>query len=216
MALSTIDLGAKNTIKNTVMNTNSRYPTTTNLDGQQATLRLMQRNDAEAMLTFAQALPPNDLLFLRRDITQPEQVEVWLQRIESGLTTSLLLIKASGEIGGYATVDRNDLPWSPHVAELRVLVAPGLRAQGVGRLLTEDAFRIALEMQVEKIIAQITIEQQQAITVFRSLGFKPEAILKDHVKDRSGEKHDLVILSHDVAEAQRRRAATGVLDAVSS
>ena len=146
---------------------------------------------------------------------QPEQVQVWVERIEAGLATSLLLIDDGGALAGYATVDRNDLPWSPHVAELRVLVGPGLREQGAGRLLTEEAFRIALEMKVEKIIAQITIEQKQAISVFRSLGFKPEAVLRDHVKDRDGEKHDLVILSHDVAETQRRRAATGILEAVS-
>ena len=101
------------------------------------------------------------------------------------------------------------------MAELRALVAPELRGRGAGRLLTEEAFRIALEMNVEKVIAQMTIDQQRAISVFRSLGFEPEAVLKEHVKDRDGRKHDLVILSHDVAQAQRRRAATGVLDAVS-
>ena len=61
----------------------------------------------------------------------------------------------------------------------------------------------------------MTIDQQQAISVFRSLGFKPEAVLRDHVKDREGDKHDLVILSHDVAGSQRSKAATGILDAVS-
>ncbi len=89
-----------------------------------------------------------------------------------------------------------------------------MREQGVGRLLTEEAFRIALEMGVEKIIGQMTIDQQQAINVFRTLGFKPEAVLRDHVKDREGAKHDLVILSHDVAAGQRSKAATGVLEAV--
>lgn len=191
-----------------------RYPRTTQVVGQTYTLRLMTRSDAEDMLGFARSLSEHDLLFLRRDITRPGQVEVWLERIEAGLTTSLLLVSASGEIEGYATVDRNDLPWSPHVAELRILVSSDLREQGVGRLLTEEAFRIALEMGVEKIIAQMTIDQQQAINVFRTLGFKPEAVLRDHVKDREGRKHDLVILSHDVAAAQGRKAATGLLEAV--
>lgn len=207
MAFSSFDLAAKDR--------NMRYPASGTIAGSPVTLRLMDRGDADAIVAFARQLPLHDLLFLRRDITKPEQVEVWVERIEAGLTTSLLLIEEGGEIGGYATVDRNDLPWSPHVAELRVLVGPGLREQGAGRLLTEEAFRIALEMKVEKIIAQMTIDQQQAISVFRSLGFKPEAVLREHVKDRDGDKHDLVILSHDVAEAQRRRAATGVLEAVS-
>lgn len=193
----------------------TRYPASGLIEGRRMTLRLMHGGDAEAMIAFARRLPLHDLLFLRRDITQREQVEVWLQRIQARATISLLLVDDQGEVCGYATVDRDPLPWSPHVAELRVLVAPELREQGVGRLLTEEAYRIALEMGVEKIIAQITIDQERAIAVFRSLGFQPEALLKDHVQDRQGQKHDLVILSHDVARALRSKAAAGVIEAVS-
>ena len=193
----------------------ARYPAAGTVGGRRLTLRLMTGGDAEAMLAFARNLPEHDLLFLRRDITQADQVEAWLWRIEAGVTTSLLLIDGDSDIAGYATVDRNDLPWSQHVAELRVLVGPQLRGRGLGRLLTEEAFRIALGMGADKIIGQMTVDQHTAIGVFRSLGFQPEALLRDHVKDRAGEKHDLVILSHDVEAAQRTMAAVGVLDAVS-
>ena len=196
-------------------NSGARYPASGEVGGARVTLRLMDAGDGDAVLAFALGLPEHDLLFLRRDITQPEQVDVWLERIAAGDTTSLLLTADDGAIAGYATVDRNDLPWSRHVAELRVLVGPELRGRGIGRLLTEEAFRIALGMGVDKVIGQMTVDQRQAIAVFRSLGFQPEALLRDHVKDRAGEKHDLVILSHDVAAQQRAMAATGVLDAVS-
>lgn len=206
MAFGTFDL--------TSVNSNERYPASGTVGGKRVTLRLMEAGDGDAVLAFARALPDHDLLFLRRDITQPEQVETWVQRIETGVTTSLLVLDGDDSIAGYATVDRNDLPWSQHVAELRVLVGPTLRGRGIGRLLTEEAFRIALGMGVDKIIGQMTVDQHEAIAVFRSLGFQPEALLRDHVKDRAGEKHDLVILSHDVAAAQRTMAAVGVLDAV--
>ena len=198
------------------MSNNERYPAAGTVGGRRVSLRLMDSGDGDAMLAFARGLPEHDLLFLRRDITQPDQVETWVQRIEAGVTTSLLLLDEDGTIAGYATVDRNDLPWSQHVAELRVLVGPTLRGRGVGRLLTEEAFRIALGMGVDKVIGQMTVDQHQAIGVFRSLGFQPEALLRDHVKDRDGNKHDLVILSHDIAAGQRTMAAVGVLDAVSS
>ena len=206
MAFGTFDLKS--------VNSNERYPASGTVGGKRVTLRLMEAGDGDAVLAFARALPDHDLLFLRRDITQPEQVETWVQRIETGVTTSLLVLDGDDSIAGYATVDRNDLPWSQHVAELRVLVGPTLRGRGIGRLLTEEAFRIALGMGVDKIIGQMTVDQHEAIAVFRSLGFQPEALLRDHVKDRAGEKHDLVILSHDVAAAQRTMAAVGVLDAV--
>ncbi len=197
------------------MSNNERYPAAGTVGGRRVSLRLMDSGDGDAMLAFARGLPEHDLLFLRRNITEPDQVETWLQRIEAGVTTSLLLLDEDGTIAGYATVDRNDLPWSQHVAELRVLVGPALRGRGVGRLLTEEAFRIALGMGVDKVIGQMTVDQHQAIAVFRSLGFQPEALLRDHVKDRDGNKHDLVILSHDIAAGQRTMAAVGVLDAVS-
>ena len=199
----------------TSMSSDARYPAAGAIGGQRVTLRLMTAADGEAILTFARGLPEHDLLFLRRDITKPDQVATWLQRIAAGVTTSLLLLDQNDNIAGYATVDRNDLPWSQHVAELRVLVGPQLRGRGIGRLLTEEAFRLALGMGVDKVIGQMTVDQHQAIAVFRSLGFQPEALLRDHVKDRQGEKHDLVILSHDVEAGQRLMAAVGVLDAVS-
>ena len=34
------------------------------------------------------------------------------------------------------------------------------------------------------------------------------ALLRDHVKDRAGTKHDVVILGHDVARFQAQRAIT--------
>ena len=207
MAFGTFDLKS--------IRSDSRYPAAGTVGGQRVTLRLMDAGDGDGILAFARGLPEHDLLFLRRDITQAEQVETWVQRIEAGVTTSLLVLDKDYSIAGYATVDGSDLPWSQHVAELRVLVGPTLRGRGVGRLLTEEAFRIALGMGVDKIIGQMTVDQHEAIAVFRSLGFQPEALLRDHVKDREGEKHDLVILSHDVAAAQRTMAAVGVLDAVS-
>ena len=207
MAFGTFDLKSTRS--------DSRYPAAGTVGGRRVTLRLMDADDGDGVLAFAQGLPEHDLLFLRRDITQPDQVATWVQRIEAGVTTSLLVLDGDDDIAGYATVDRSDLPWSQHVAELRVLVGPTLRGRGVGRLLTEEAFRIALGMGVDKIIGQMTVDQHEAIAVFRSLGFQPEALLRDHVKDRAGEKHDLVILSHDVAAAQRTMAAVGVLDAVS-
>jgi len=49
--------------------------------------------------------------------------------------------------------------------------------------------------------------------VFEDLGFHPEALLRQHVADRDGDLHDLVLLSHDVAAVAARHAAYGVAGA---
>ncbi|MEX2229479.1 MAG: GNAT family N-acetyltransferase [Dehalococcoidia bacterium] len=173
------------------------------------TLRPMTSGDGEAMLAFARSLPPHDLLFLRRDITNADVVDQWLDDLDDGVTT--VLATAGDRIHGYATVDRSlRMSWTAHLAELRVLVSPDFRGQGLGRLLTDEAFRTALDMGVEKMIAQMTLDQQGAIEMFRRMGFEAEALLKDHVKDRDGKKYDLVMMTHDVAGFAARATALGL------
>jgi L-amino acid N-acyltransferase YncA len=171
----------------------------------------MTAADAEVALAFARALSPHDLLFLRRDITRPEAVDIWMKGIERGRITSIVA-EDGGRVFGYATIDRGDLSWSPHVAELRVMVAEAMRGKGLGRLLTQEAFAIALDIGIEKMVAQMTLDQKGAIAVFEEMGFRPEALLRDHVKDRDGKTHDLLILSLDVAKFQAQMEAYGVTE----
>jgi L-amino acid N-acyltransferase YncA len=189
------------------------YPRTVRVGERDVTLRYMSAADGPAVLAFARTLPAHDLLFLRRDITQPEAIETWVRGIESGAITAVLA-EWEGAIQGYATISRDALSWSSHVAELRVLVSPAMRGKGLGRLLTQEAFAIALGLGIEKIVAQMTPDQKSAIAVFEGMGFRPEALLRDHVKDREGNKHDLLTLRHDVAQFQAQMEAYGVNEAL--
>jgi L-amino acid N-acyltransferase YncA len=189
------------------------YPQTVAVDGAYIRLRSMRAADRDAVMEFARALPAHDLLFLRRDITRPDIVEEWVRNVERGRVVTVLA-EGDRDLEGYATVDRGDLTWSPHVAEIRVLVTPAFRGKGLGRRLTEEAFAIALALGIEKVVAQMTADQQGAIAVFEGMGFRPEALLRDHVKDREGRTHDLVILSHDVSKFRAQLDAYGVSDAL--
>ena len=94
------------------------------------------------------------------------------------------------------------------------MVSTAMRAQGLGRLLTQEAFAVALGLGIEKMVAQMTVDQKGAISVFQGMGFRPEALLRDHVKDRDGRTHDLLILSHDVAKFQSQLDAYGLTEAL--
>ena len=59
----------------------------------------------------------------------------------------------------------------------------------------------------------MTPDQTAAIGASEGMGFSPEALLSDQVRDRAGVKHDLVILGHDVAAIPARMHAYGCLDA---
>ena len=176
-----------------------RYPRRLPSEGGEIELRLLSADDADAILAFARRLAPHDLLFLPRDISEPKVVAAWVEAARSGALFTLLATR-SGEVHGCATIACDPLSWSRHVGELRVIVDAAVRGQGLGQKLT----------------AQMTVDQRGAIAVFEGLGFKPEALLREHVKDRDGRPHDIVILSHDVARFHAQRTAYGLGEAAKS
>jgi len=176
-------------------------------------LRLMSANDEAAVLAFAQQLPTHDLLFLPRNISEPKVLSAWVKEIERGAITSLLAIR-DGKVVGCGTLVRDPHSWSPHVGEIRNVVSTDVRGLGVGRVLTQETFALALEAGLEKLVVQMTVDQVGAITIFEGLGFKAEALLRDHVKDRAGQTHDIVVLGHNVAQVRAQLEAYGVPGAV--
>jgi len=189
--------------------TDRGYPHQLNCVGGVIEIRLLTPADEAAVLAFAQRLSTHDLLFLRRDISQPRVVAAWMEATRQGRMHSLVAMRA-GMLHGCATLVRDELSWSLHVGELRVIVEAPLRDQGVGQKLTRECFAIALDMGLEKLSALMTVDQPGAIAVFEGLGFQPEALFRRHVKDREGKTHDLIALSHDVVAFNAQRAAYGI------
>ena len=175
------------------------FPAQITLGGDKIDLRPMTGYDRAAMLDFARSLPPHDLLFLRRDITQPEVVDDWARDLQEDRYVTIVALRGT-QIVGYATVASDGLAWTRHVAELRVLVSPSMRGLQLGRLLTEQAFAIARQRGVRKMIAQMTLDQRAAMRVFSHIGFEKEARLRNQLIDRDGQLHDLQIMSLDVEE----------------
>src|SRR6202000_2053215 len=189
------------------------YPRRVATEAGEIEFRLMSQADEAAVLDFARKLPPHDLLFLPRDISEPKVLAAWINEIERGAITSLLAVKA-GRVVGCGTLVRDPLSWSPHVGEIRNVVASDVRGQGVGRALSQETFALALGAGLEKLVVQMTVDQIGAIAIFESLGFKAEALLRDHVRDVDGRKHDIVVLGHNVAQVRAQLEAYGLPGAV--
>jgi RimJ/RimL family protein N-acetyltransferase len=84
----------------------------------------------------------------------------------------------------------------------------------VGRALSQETFALALEMGLEKLVVQMTVDQVSAIAVFEGMGFRGEALLRERVRDRDGNKHDIVVLCHNVAQVRAQLEAYGLPEAV--
>ena len=189
------------------------YPRHARTEAGDIEFRLMSRADEDAVLAFAQKLPTHDLLFLTRNISQAKVLSAWINEIERGDITSILALKA-GTVVGCGTMVRDPHSWSPHVGEIRMVVSQDVRGQGVGRTLSQEIFALALSAGLEKLSVQMTVDQQAAIALFESLGFKAEALLHDHVRDVEGKKHDIVVLGHNVAQVRAQMEAYGLPGAV--
>ncbi|MBQ0719837.1 MAG: N-acetyltransferase [Gammaproteobacteria bacterium] len=185
------------------------FPKEIELRNGQASLHLMSEHDTTDMLAFAKTLPAHDLMFLRRDILQPHVIESWVRKIESGKNITVIAT-VDKEIIGYGTLSRGEIDWSRHVAELRIMVGPNHRETGVGRIIVRELFRIALDKSIEKIYARMTLDQTGARKLFQELGFHPEALLENEVKDREGKVHDVLSMAVDVETFHARRDSYGL------
>lgn len=180
--------------------------TTLTIDGSPVAIRPFARADAAAVGAFAASLPEHDLLFLSRDIKHARVIEAWLDTVKAGEIESLLAVCDDGVIASTAIV-KDMMGWSTHVAEIRLLVSPSYRGKGLGRALLDASIRLAVEGGATKLLARMTPDQRGAITLFEESGFRTEAMLRDHVRDRSGALYDLAILSLDAARAGGMTAA---------
>lgn len=189
------------------------YPRAIDTDAGRIELRLMTAADEAAVLAFARSLPVHDLLFLPRNISEPKVLSAWLKEIDRGAITSLLALK-EGRVAGCGTIVRDPHSWSPHVGEIRNVVSPDVRGQGVGRALSQETLALALSMDLEKLVVQMTVDQVSGIALFEGMGFRGEALLRDHVRDLDGNTYDIVVLGHNVGQVSAQLMAYGVADAV--
>jgi len=176
----------------------SRYPKTVKLGDAAFELRLMGRADANSMVTFARALPPDDLLFLRRNITDAAAVEGWIDNIESGAAVVVLAFAADGGLAGHASMNLNFANWMRHLGEIRLLTGTAYRGVGLGRMLANEIYAVSRSLGLRKLSAQMTLDQAGARATFERLGFRPEALLTDWVMDAKGRTRDLLVMAYDL------------------
>jgi ribosomal protein S18 acetylase RimI-like enzyme len=175
-------------------------------------LRAPTPDDTTALLDFFGRVPEDERTFFKEEVLDRDTVRAWL---ESERGRRGIACGDDGSVIGYAAVVR--LPgWSDHVAELRLVVDPDQRGQGLGRSLARWALVQALDCGLAKLFVEVVAEQEGAVAMFTALGFQAEGLLRDHVRDRGGELRDLVLLAHPVDDQWSAMATAGIDDAVSS
>ncbi len=176
-----------------------RYPRKDTLQGgREVTARLMTADDRDLILRFARSLPPDDLLYLRRDITDEGVVDEWIARIAAQRRITVLVFGADNELLGEASLTHSETDWTRHLGDIRMIVSLDARGEGLGRYLAEEIFVAAEVMGLQRLAARMTNDQVGAQAVFRGLGFEAVAVLPGFVITGDGQKRDLLVMAYDV------------------
>jgi RimJ/RimL family protein N-acetyltransferase len=169
-------------------------------------IRPVESGDEAALARFFDRIPDSDRTFLKEDVDDPRVLAEWTPPRPG----RAIAVRDDEVIGAVAVVPLHG--WSSHVGEVRLVVDPDHRGRGVGRALARRAVLEALDLGLAKLVVEVIADQEGPIAIFRALGFEPEALLTDHVRDRAGELRDLMVLANSVEGQFASMATAGIVD----
>ncbi|MFH2001982.1 MAG: GNAT family N-acetyltransferase [Planctomycetota bacterium] len=166
-------------------------------DDSTVTIREMSPDDELKVLNFFKSLPLEMRQYLRMDVTVIENLRKRIHQSSAQRMWRIVAeqddkIRAEAMIFGPAT------GWQRHTCELRCIVHPDYQKKGLGSILLWELFQKTLNEKYDLLICEVVPEQVQAISVLDKLGFTLALKRPKHVRDISGEKHDLCIYTMNV------------------
>jgi len=166
-------------------------------DGTEVVIRELALNDLEQSMAFFQALPKEDRVYLRVDVTKPENIEQRIKRMKIDNVYRYVAF-AGDRIVADGALELEAEEWEQHMAELRLIVAHDYQRKGLGLLMARELFTLAASKNVEEVVARFMAPQKAARSVLEKLGFHQDTVLHDYVRDIDGNKRDLVLMRCDL------------------
>ena len=168
-------------------------------DGLEVTIRRLVANDIDRLMEFYGSLPEEDRKYLKFDVTDRKVVAKRLRRVESGDDIRIVAVHG-GVIVASGALEISGEAWSKHQGEIRVIIARPFQRRGLGTILIRELYFIAVQNNIETIVARMMRPQVGAQKVFRRLGFRDETLLPDFVKDLRGGSQDLIVMTCNVKD----------------
>jgi ribosomal protein S18 acetylase RimI-like enzyme len=168
-------------------------------DGTEVTIRRLAPDDLDRLMDFYLALPLEDRKYLKFDVTDRKVVAKRLRRVETGDDIRIVAIHG-GLIVASGAIELSGEAWSKHQGEIRVIVARPFQKRGLGSIMIRELYFIAVQNQLQTIVARMMRPQVGAQKIFRRLGFRETSLLADFVKDIKGEHQDLIVMACDVKD----------------
>ena len=175
-----------------------RYPLEVELkDGMSVILRPLKRQDERGLIAFFSELTEEDRLFLRNDVSSVQVIRSWINTLDYRRVFPLLALNGDKIIAN-GSLHRKPYNWMRHMGEVRVVVASDYRKKGLGRVMADELVANAEDEDLEKLSAEVVINQKSALELFTRVGFQQEATLKGYVLDNTGKNRDLIVMTREI------------------
>jgi RimJ/RimL family protein N-acetyltransferase len=168
-------------------------------DGHVVLIREMTQNDLYKSFEFFQKLPAEDKKYLRVDVSDFEMVEHRIKMMDYMEVKRLIALDGDDIIADGA-FEREGHGWKRDIGELRLIIAKDYQRRGLGMIMANEMFQLALKEGVNELVVKMMKPQKAAQRIFTKLGFSHDATLTNHVKDQGGHHQDLIIMRCGVKE----------------
>lgn len=165
-------------------------------DGTPILIRPIAREDAVELQAFFSRIPQEERWFIREDMADPEGMQDFIERLDSGRTIALIAVnETNAMIVGCVRILFRISECLRHVAHLQVTLDPTFRNQRLGTWMLIDSIKLAMDLGLEKLLAEfVSGIEEPGIVAAQKLGFMEETVLRDYLKDRHGNYRDVVIM----------------------
>jgi L-amino acid N-acyltransferase YncA len=157
-------------------------------------VRPLQSGDSPKLQEFFLRVPEEDRFYLKEDVTSPDVVEDWVEHIDYRRVLPLVAL-VDGDIVADASLHRSRSGARRHIGEIRIVVDPRYRNQGLGTMMLRELVDIAYDNGVESLVFElIEGEEDKAIEVAERMGFTRVATLPRFSKDTEGNEHNVAVM----------------------
>ncbi len=171
-------------------------------DGTEVVISPLTEDDLDKSLAFFRALPAEQRVYLRRDVTKREVVRQRIREIESAKVRRLVATLGE-QIVADGSLELEGHDWAEHIGEMRLIVAHPFQGNGLGTLMARELYLLATSLKVEEIVVNIMRPQTAAHCIIKKFGFREDATLRGYVKDLTGTKQDLIVMRCDLKSLWR-------------
>ena len=164
-------------------------------DGTGVTLRPLRVGDERLLLGMFQRLSRDDLWFLNHELTGRDLIDDWVRNLDPDRVMSIVAL-LEGNIIANAALMMKRYGAKSHIGKVRISVDPAFREKGLGTWMLLDLLNLAMARGLRMLVMRLVQDRDAYIFKgVRRLDFIQEALLKDHVLDREGNPHNLIIMT---------------------